>query len=73
MKASEIRELSIDKIRERLDEARENEFRLRFEFATGQLTDHTRLKIARREIARIATVLREVEQAAEKETNNDEQ
>ena len=29
MKASEIRELSIDKIREQLDEARENEFRLR--------------------------------------------
>lgn len=73
MKASEIRELSIDKIRERLDEARENEFRLRFEFAAGQLTDHNRLKIARREIARIATVLREAEQAAEKEASNDEQ
>jgi large subunit ribosomal protein L29 len=72
MKASEIRELSIDKIRERLDEARENEFRLRFEFATGQLTDHNRLKVARREIARIATVLREVEQAAEKEASNDD-
>ena len=72
MKASEIRELSIDKIRERLDEARENEFRLRFEFATGQLTDHTRLKFARREIARLATILREVEQAAEKEANSDD-
>ena len=58
---------------DRLDEARENEFRLRFEFATGQLTDHTRLKFARREIARIATVLREVEQAAEKEASSDEQ
>lgn len=73
MKASEIRELSVDKIRERLDEARENEFRLRFEFATGQLVDHTRLKFARREVARIATVLREAERAAEKEAGNDEQ
>lgn len=73
MKAKEIRELSIDKIREQLDEARENEFRLRFEFAAGQLTDHNRLKIARREIARIATVLHEVEQAAEREAKSDDQ
>lgn len=73
MKANEIRELSIDKIREQLEQARENEFRLRFEFATGQLTDHTRLKFARREVARFATVLREAELAAERKADNDEQ
>ncbi len=61
MRTSELRELSAEKIREQLDDARENYFKLRFQFATGQLTDHTRLRFARKEIARIATVLRELE------------
>ena len=65
MKAEEIRKLSIEKIRSELDDARENYFRLRFQFATGQLTDHTRLSIARRDIARLATILRESEREAE--------
>ena len=65
MKAEEIRKLSIEKIRSELDDARENYFRLRFQFATGQLTDHTRLSSARRDIARIATILRESEIEAE--------
>lgn len=59
MKPAEIRELSDDKLRAELDEARENYFKLRFQFSTGQLTDYNQLKIARREIARMATVLRE--------------
>lgn len=61
MRTSELRELSAEKVREQLDDARENYFKLRFQFATGQLTDHTRLRFARKEIARIATVLRELE------------
>lgn len=65
MKADDIRKLSIEKMRSELEEARENYFRLRFQFATGQLTDHTRLSIARRDIARIATILRESEREAE--------
>jgi large subunit ribosomal protein L29 len=67
MKTAEIRALSTDEIAARLDEARENYFKLRFQFATGQLTDHSQLKIARKEIARLATVLRERELAAELE------
>lgn len=65
MKAEALRALSVDEIRARLDEAREEYFKLRFQFATGQLTDNSRLRIARREIARIATVLREHELAEE--------
>lgn len=67
MKTAEIRALSTDEIASRLDEARDNYFKLRFQFATGQLTDHSQLKIARREIARLATILRERELAAELE------
>lgn len=59
MKTSEIRALSDTEVAARLNEAREAYFKLRFQFATGQLTDHTRLKQARREIARLATVARE--------------
>jgi large subunit ribosomal protein L29 len=65
MKAEDIRKLSVEKMRSELEDARENYFRLRFQFATGQLTDHTRLNIARRDIARIATILRESEREAE--------
>ncbi|NIM93813.1 MAG: 50S ribosomal protein L29 [Anaerolineales bacterium] len=67
MKANEIRELSPEKIQDRLEEAKEDYFKLRFQFTSGQLTDSTRLRIARREIARLATILREVEMAEDLE------
>ncbi|HKZ55695.1 MAG TPA: 50S ribosomal protein L29 [Anaerolineales bacterium] len=67
MKAEKIRELSIDEIQSRMDDAREAYFKLRFQVATGQLTDTSRLRSARREIARLATVLRERELAAQLE------
>jgi large subunit ribosomal protein L29 len=61
MKPDEIRALSLEEIQSRLEDAREEYFKLRFQFSGGQLTDTSRLKFARREIARLATVLREVE------------
>jgi large subunit ribosomal protein L29 len=67
MKPEDIRKLSVEKIRSELDDARENYFRLRFQFATGQLTDHSRLRIARRDIARLVTILKEQELEAEPE------
>jgi large subunit ribosomal protein L29 len=67
MKPEDIRKLKVDKIRSELEDARENYFRLRFQFATGQLTDHSRLSIARRDIARLATILKEQELEAETE------
>lgn len=56
MKTEELRALSDAEIVARLNEAREAYFKLRFQFATGQLTDHSRLRRARREIARLATL-----------------
>jgi large subunit ribosomal protein L29 len=61
MKAEEIRALSMEEIQSRLEDAREEYFKLRFQFSGGQLTDTSRLRMARREIARLATILREVE------------
>ncbi|MBM3121565.1 MAG: 50S ribosomal protein L29 [Chloroflexi bacterium] len=64
MKTTELRALSDAEILARLNEAREAYFKLRFQFATGQLTDHSRLRQARREIARLATLAGERQQAA---------
>lgn len=67
MKPKDIRKLSDDDVQSGLDDAKENYFKLRFQFTTGQLTDHTRLSIARRDAARYATILRERELAADVE------
>ncbi len=67
MKAEEIRQLSTEEIRARLDEAREELMRLRFQHAMGVLEDTSRLRKTRRLIARLLTVLRERELAAEAE------
>ncbi|MBN1538022.1 MAG: 50S ribosomal protein L29 [Anaerolineales bacterium] len=64
MKASQIRELSDTEIQSRLNDAREEYMNLRFQMATGGLTDFTRLRQTRRNIARLMTILRERENAA---------
>jgi large subunit ribosomal protein L29 len=61
MKLNEIRALSDGEIVSRLSDAKEELMRLRFQQATGELTDTSRLKYARRTIARLYTVLRERE------------
>jgi large subunit ribosomal protein L29 len=60
-KADELRNLSIPELEARLDEAKEEYFNLRFQHETGQLEDISRLRIIRRDIARILTVIREQE------------
>ena len=64
MRISEIRGLSTSEIEGKVDDAREELFRLRFQFKTGQLTDYSRLVVSRRSVARLLTVLRERELAA---------
>jgi large subunit ribosomal protein L29 len=65
MRISEIRALTTPEIETKLDDAREELFKLRFQFRTGQLTDYSRLSVGRRTVARLATVLRERELAAQ--------
>jgi large subunit ribosomal protein L29 len=64
MKAAEIRDLETDELHGRISELKEELFNLRFQLATGQLDNHRRMKIVRREIARIRTILRERDFAA---------
>ena len=59
--AAELRALPDDALDEKLKEAKEELFNLRFQNATGQLDNTTRLRAVRREIARIYTVQRERE------------
>ncbi len=61
MTAAELRTLDPDDLAERLREAKEELFNLRFQAATGQLESHGRLRTVRRDIARIYTILRERE------------
>ena len=59
MKAHELRELSVDQLEAKEKEFREEEFKLRFRHATGQLEKTNRLKALRRNIARVKTLIRE--------------
>lgn len=65
MKPSEMRNLSIDELRSKVADARQELMNLRFQVVTGQLTDTSRLKQVRRSIAQFETILREHELAKE--------
>ncbi len=56
-----MRDLEDDELATRLRESKEELFNLRFQGATGQLENSSRLRAVRRDIARIYTVLRERE------------
>ena len=58
-KTSDLRNLKSGEVESKLSEAREELMKLRFQAVTGQLTDSSHLRILRREIARMQTILRE--------------
>jgi large subunit ribosomal protein L29 len=59
LKARDLRDLSNDELARRLAETRQELFNLRFQAATGALENSARLKLTKREIARILTVQNE--------------
>ena len=59
VKASEIRNLKPGEIETKLADAREEMMKLRFQQVTGQLSDSSRLRSLRREVARMQTILHE--------------
>jgi large subunit ribosomal protein L29 len=63
MKKEDLRLHSIEVLQNKLTDARNELMNLRFQMVAGQLTDHTRLKVARRQIARLETILREKQMA----------
>jgi large subunit ribosomal protein L29 len=64
MKVQEVRKLAAAEIRTKIADSREEMMKLRFQQVTGQLTDSSRLRTLRRNIARMETILRESERAA---------
>ncbi len=63
--AKELRDMSMSELAGALDEAKDELFNLRFQLATNQLTNTSRIGEVRREIARIKTLTRERELAEE--------
>ena len=64
-KATEIRDMSLDELSDELVKLKKEQFNLRFQRATGQLENTTRVREVRRTIARIMT-LQKQKSAAEK-------
>jgi large subunit ribosomal protein L29 len=64
MKVLELKDLSIEELKRRLSDEQENLANLRFQLATSQLESPIRVRLIRKDIARIQTVLRQREAAA---------
>ena len=63
MKVAEIRDLAVDDLRQREKDMDDQVFRLRIQKSMGQLEAAQKLKLLRRDLARVKTVLREKESA----------
>jgi large subunit ribosomal protein L29 len=59
MKTEEIRKLSVEETQVKLADMREELMKLRFQQVTGQLTDTSRLRLLKRDVARVETILNE--------------
>ena len=70
-RATELRELNDGELTHRLVESKEELFNLRFQNATGQLDNTSRMNYVRKEIARLETLLREREIAAHETATNE--
>jgi large subunit ribosomal protein L29 len=65
MKARQLRDLTNDELAKKLAETRQELFNLRFQAATGALENSARLRLAKREIARILTIQQQRETPVE--------
>ena len=63
-RSTELRSLADAELFQKLDETKEELFNLRFQLATGQLENNSRVRILRKDVARINTLMREREIAA---------
>ncbi|MBU0520517.1 50S ribosomal protein L29 [bacterium] len=67
MKMSEINQLTRDEIQQRFEDTREELLNLRFQLATHQLDNQVKIRLVRRNLARMVTVLHEFELGIRKE------
>ncbi|MDD2352145.1 MAG: 50S ribosomal protein L29 [Candidatus Caldatribacteriota bacterium] len=61
MKASELRDLSVNELEKKLSDLKDELFSLRFQSVTGQLSNFMKIREVKHEIARTKTILREIE------------
>ena len=61
MKASEIKDLSMEEMLRKLDDLKEELFNLRFQHETGQLENPQKMKQTKRDIARMKTIIKQSE------------
>lgn len=64
MKIEDMRAMTLDELRARLDELAEEQFKLKFRLATEPLDDPLLIRRVRRDIARVKTLIREKEAAS---------
>ena len=65
MKASELKELSVEELQTKLTELKEELFNLRFQLAVNQLENSSRIGAVKKDIARVSTILRQRELSGE--------
>lgn len=70
MKKEELRQLSVDELKKRLVDEETNLGHLRFQLSTSQLESPIKVRTVRRDIARLMTVIREMEAAAQPRAEN---
>ena len=61
MKASEVRDLGMEEMLRKLDDLKQELFNLRFQHETGQLENPQKMKQAKRDIARMKTLIKQSE------------
>jgi len=59
VKANEVRELTIDELKQKEKDLREEYFNMKFQLSTNQLANTAKMKQVRKDIARIKTILSE--------------
>jgi large subunit ribosomal protein L29 len=61
MKATDIRNMSLEEMKQKASDVEQEMFNLRFQHGTGQLENSAKLKQTRREVARLKTIIRQTE------------
>ena len=65
MKASDLKELTVEELQTKLTELKEELFNLRFQLAVNQLENSSRIGAVKKDIARVSTILRQRELSGE--------
>ena len=65
MKSADAKAMTVDQIDDEVLKLKKEQFNLRFQRATGQLENTSRVRVIRRDIARLQTVLAEKARATE--------